>query len=142
MDAVAGLVLPTGWRISSRLMAAWPIDDDQMLELWPAGRTADQRLRWNYRLSRKGRTIFGGSDIRSGVGARLTTEELISAARTVLSYLTLRPGGTDPCYFDGYTRAQLNWRDSYAEELAVYALEGLCGYCGSDGHMSPGCPNR
>ncbi|MFE3452476.1 hypothetical protein ACFXJ8_26495 [Nonomuraea sp. NPDC059194] len=141
MPTLDGLKLPQGWRISSRLLAAWPIDHDHQLELWPAGRTEDGRIRWHYRLSRKNRTIFAASDITSGVGAVLTAAELISAARTVLSYLTLRPGDTDREYFDVYTRTQLDWRDEFAEDLSLYAMDDLCGYCGGD-HPSPACRER
>ncbi|MEW9532834.1 hypothetical protein [Microbispora sp. NPDC049125] len=136
------LTLPPGWVISSRLMPTWPIDADHRLELAVAGGTDDGRLRWSYRLSRNRRTIFTASDICSGVGAVSTTEELIKAARTVLSFLTLREGDTDADYFDSYSRAQLNWRDEYAEELSIYALEDQCGYCGGTDHLSPGCPSR
>lgn len=140
MPILDGLVLPRGWRISPRLLAAWPIDSEHSLELWPTARADDGRLRWHYRLSRKSRTVFAVSDISSAVGAVLTAEELIRTARTVLAYLTLRPGDTDAEYFDAYTRAQLAWRDRFAEALSIYAMEDLCGYCGGD-HLSPGCPS-
>ncbi|MBE3016292.1 hypothetical protein IL992_45180 [Microbispora sp. NEAU-D428] len=107
MAMTHGLTLPPGWIISSRLVPAWQIDADHLLGVEAAGRTDEGRIRWRYRLSRRRRTIFSGSDICSGVGAVLTPDELISAARTVLHYLTLRPGDTDADYFDSYTRAQL-----------------------------------
>ncbi|GAA2653596.1 hypothetical protein [Nonomuraea recticatena] len=136
------LTLPAGWIISSRLMPAWPIDADHVLELEAAEHTGDGRIRWRYRLSRKRRVIFSADDISSGVGARLTTEELASAARTVLAFLTLQPGDTDSDVFSNYTQAQLRWRDRWAEELSLYALDDRCGYCGSEGHPSPGCDAR
>ncbi len=141
MAMTHALTLPPGWIISSRLVPAWQIDADHLLEVEAAGRTDEGRIRWRYRLSRRRRTIFAGSDICSGVGAVLTPGELISAARTVLHYLTLRPGDTDADYFDFYTRVQLEWRDRYAEELSIYAMDEWCGYCGGD-HASPGCPSR
>ncbi|WP_182899784.1 hypothetical protein [Microbispora sp. H10830] len=141
MAMTHALTLPPGWIISSRLVPAWQIDTDHLLEVEAAGRTDEGRIRWRYRLSRRRRTIFAGSDICSGVGAVLTPGELISAARTVLHYLTLRPGDTDADYFDSYTRGQVEWRDRYAEELSIYAMDEWCGYCGGD-HASPGCPSR
>ncbi|GAA3138954.1 hypothetical protein [Nonomuraea roseoviolacea] len=72
MPILDGLVLPRGWRISSRLLAAWPIDGEHSLELWPTAPTGDGRLRWRYRLSRKSRTVFTASDVSSAVGAMLT----------------------------------------------------------------------
>ncbi|GAA2324002.1 hypothetical protein GCM10010149_91670 [Nonomuraea roseoviolacea subsp. roseoviolacea] len=141
MPILDGLVLPRGWRISPRLLAAWPIDGEHSLELWPTALTADGRLRWRYRLSRKSRTVFTASDVSSAVGAMLTTEELIRTARTVLAFLTLCVGDTDAEYFDTYTRAQIAWRDRFAEELSIYAMDDVCGYCGAE-HLSPGCPTR
>ncbi|MFF3669872.1 hypothetical protein [Microtetraspora malaysiensis] len=142
MAMTHALALPAGWIISSRLMPAWPIDTDHVLELEAAGRTDEGRIRWRYRLSRSGRTIFAASDVCSAVGTNLTTGELVGAARTVLCFLTVGEGDTDAEYFADYTPAQLVWRDEYAEELSVYAMDGWCGYCGSDDHVSPGCPSR
>lgn len=134
------VAIPRGWSISPRLLAMWQIDVDHTLEIWPHSRTPEGRIRWQYRLCRKRRVIFSASDISSGVGAQLTTEELISAARTVLSYATLRDGDTDPEFFEGYTKTQLAWRDQHAECLSIYTDETVCGYCGDD-HLSPGCPS-
>lgn len=141
MIVLDGIALPYRWMITSRLLAGWQIDDQHLLEIWRHGRTEDGRIRWHYRLSRRGRTIFSGTDISSPVGATLSAETLVSAARTVLSFLTLSSGDTDMEYFDNYTKAQLRWRDRYAEDLGLYALDGMCGYCGHD-HPSPGCPAR
>jgi hypothetical protein len=141
MAVLDGITLPPRWRITSRLLAGWPIDAEHLLEVWPHSRTGEGRLRWLYRLSRRNRTIFTAIDISSPTGVVLSTDALISSATMVLSYLTLRPGDTDAEYFDTYTRAQLAWRDRFAEELALYALEDTCGYCGGD-HASPGCGMR
>ncbi|MEQ4720916.1 hypothetical protein [Nonomuraea sp. B19D2] len=141
MAVLDGIALPTRWQITSRLLAGWPIDASHLLELWPHSRTDDGRIRWLYRLSRHNTTIFSATDISSPVGVVLSADTLIKSATTVLSYLTLRPGDTDADYFDAYTPAQLAWRDCYAEELSLYALEDLCGYCGAD-HLSPGCDKR
>ncbi|NJP91615.1 hypothetical protein HCN51_19485 [Nonomuraea sp. FMUSA5-5] len=138
MAVLDGIALPPRWRITSRLLAGWPIDDDHLLELWPHGRTEDGRIRWLYRLSRGNQTIFSATDISSPTGTKLSTDTLISTARTVLSFLTLREGDTDAEFFDHYTRTQRKWRESYAEELSLYALYGVCGYCGEE-HPSPGC---
>lgn len=141
MAVLDGIILPPRWRITSRLLAGWPIDNEHLLELWPHSRTQDGRPRWLYRLSRRNRTIFTATDISSPTGTVLSTGALISSARTVLRFLTLCPGDTDAEYFDTYTRTQLEWRDRFAEELALYALEDVCGYCGG-GHASPGCGMR
>lgn len=141
MATIDGITLPHGWKITSRLLAGWSIDDQHLLELWPESRTGEGRIRWYYRLSRHNQTIFAASDICSAVGALLSTTELVQTARTVLTFLTVCPGDTDSEYFDAYTATQLEWRDCYAEELSIYTLADLCGYCGED-HISPGCPRR
>ena len=138
MAVLDGVTLPPRWRITSRLLAGWPIDEQHLLELWPHGRTFDGRIRWFYRLSRYRRTVFSETDFNSPVGATLCTETLISAGRTVLAFLTLGPNDTDAEFFQHYTQTQVEWRDRYAEELSVYAMDGLCGYCGGD-HVSSGC---
>ncbi|MDX3106889.1 hypothetical protein [Nonomuraea angiospora] len=141
MAVLDGITLPARWQITSRLLAGWPIDAGHLLELWPHGRTTDGRTRWLYRLSHHNTTIFTATDISSPVGVVLSASTLINSATTVLGFLTLRPGDTDADYFDAYTPEQLTWRDSYAEELSLYTMEDLCGYCGAD-HPSPGCGIR
>lgn len=63
-------------------------------------------------------TIFEGVDFSTTAGTTYG-----EAARGVLGFLTLRPGDTDSEYFDGYTPEQIAWRDEYAEELALFALD-------------------
>ncbi|NRQ38794.1 hypothetical protein HII36_44275 [Nonomuraea sp. NN258] len=138
MAVLDGIALPPRWHITSRLVAGWPIDDQHLLELWPYGRTDDARFRWFYRLSRRNRTIFTGTDITSPARALLTTDALISAALAVLNVLTLQPGDTDAEHFAADTRTQADWRERFAEPLSLYALEDVCGYCGAD-HPSPSC---
>ncbi|MFG1705423.1 hypothetical protein ACFLIM_19715 [Nonomuraea sp. M3C6] len=138
MAVLDGIALPPRWRITSRLLAGWPIDEGHLLELWPHGRTPEGRIRWLYRLSYRNRTIFSATDISSPAGTVLSTCTLITSATTVLRFLTLCPGDTDAEYFDSSTRTQINWRDRFAEELSLYAMEDVCAYCGGD-HASPGC---
>ncbi|MEU1389986.1 MULTISPECIES: hypothetical protein [unclassified Nonomuraea] len=138
MAVLDGVTLPPRWRITPRLLPGWPIDGEHLLELWPCGRSTDGRLSWLYRLSRYGRTIFTSTDISSPIGGTLSTESLIATGRTVLAFLTLGEGDTDEEYFSHYTRAQLKWRDQFAEALSGYAMDDLCAYCGGD-HASPGC---
>jgi hypothetical protein len=130
--------LPIEPATSQSLDLSWPIDDDHQLEIKANGRTSDDRIRWSYRLLRHGNTIFKDAEFRSGTSTQLTVKESLRAARGLLTFLTLQPGDVEPEYFENYTPAQLDWRDSYAEELAAYALERCCGYC-SDHHDSPTC---
>ncbi|MEV0406630.1 hypothetical protein [Actinoallomurus sp. NPDC050550] len=120
------------------LVLVWRIDADHILEIGADGRTDDHRIRYRYRLSHKKQTIFHGRDFCSGSGPRPVAETLLQAARSLLGYLTLRPGDVEADYFDEYTPEQLMWRDEFAEELSAYAEDRCCGYCGGD-HDSPAC---
>lgn len=142
MSSTISFALPKGWVISPRLMACWPIDAEHTLEISPIERTDDGRIRWGYRLARRNRTVFAGRDLCSAVGAAVTTDEYTRTARTALAFLTLRPGDVEAGYFAGYTKRQLTWRDDVAEDLALLAMDDQCGYCGSEGHVSPVCPSR
>jgi hypothetical protein len=131
------ITLPYGWIISSRLAGCWRIDDDHTLELLPVERTDDQRIRWSYRLARKGRTIFAGSDLHSGAGDPLDTGAYVKAALAALNFLTTGPGENET-----YTKTQQSWHESYAEYLSVYGADDFCGYCGGEDHRSPECRSR
>ena len=41
----------------------------------------------------------------------------------ILGFLSLRPGDTDPEYFDSYSDEQLRWAQTYGEELSLHAYE-------------------
>lgn len=103
--------------ISSRLMAAYTLDGGHVIHV--AVEAANQgRLTWHYVLEHNGTVVFDGSDLG-------TTEYATygDAARSALAFLTLRPGDVDAEYFDGYTPAQVAWRDMHAEELSMYGME-------------------
>lgn len=103
--------------ISSRLMAAYKLDHDHVLSV---GRVSyhDGRVRWHYVLEHNDATVFEGSDFESSDDTTYG-----EAARGLLGFLTLRPGDVDSEHFDGYTPKQLEWRDAYAEELSLFALD-------------------
>jgi hypothetical protein len=68
----------------------------------------------------QGETIFSGSDFRV---PPIHSCDGIEAAASLLSFLTLRSGDTDSEYFDDYTPAQIEFRDSNAENLSMYVYE-------------------
>jgi hypothetical protein len=102
--------------ISGRLMAAYQLDDRTVLHLSrvPTG----ARDRFEYVFEFDGQVIFEGDDFSTPAG-----ETYGEAAHGLLGFLTLDEGDTDAEYFDGYTPEQLAWRDEYAEEYALYALD-------------------
>ncbi|WP_026416971.1 hypothetical protein [Actinomadura oligospora] len=129
--------IPPWWRVSVRLTACWPIDDTHTLELEPAGRTDDNRIRWGYRLACDGQTIFEARDVCSPVGEPLSADAHVKAAKAILTFL-ITPS-EDP---EDLTPEQVAWREEHAEELALLIRDDMCGYCGSPAHISPACTDR
>jgi hypothetical protein len=64
--------------------------------------------------------IFSGSDIYAPCGSEVLT---VATFKTVMGFLTLRLGDTDKDYFDEYTPAQIEFRDTHAEYLSLLALD-------------------
>lgn len=103
---------------SPRLTLVWRIDADHFLEIGGDGLTADGRIRYAYRLSRHGQTVFEGHDFCSGNGAAPVAATLGHAAGCLLGFLTMRPGDVDPTTStntrpssaSGETRSQRNSR--------------------------------
>lgn len=56
------------------------------------------------------KNLFAGSDLRMGIFH--TPENSVDAARTLLNFLTMRPGDIEKEYFDKYTPEQLAWANS------------------------------
>lgn len=117
VDPLVSLGATVDGFISSRLMAAYQLDNGHVIHVSRVGQN-DHRIVWSYVLERDGVTIFEGSDFSAGT--ELTYGE---AARDVLFFLTLQDGDTDEEYFEGYTPEQAAWRDEYAENLSLFALD-------------------
>lgn len=112
-DIVAGY-------ISSRLMAAYDFPNDHTVHVEPMPSDNTGRIVWHYVLERDGKTIFEGDDLSTGA---FVDSDPAEVARTLLGFLTLQPGDVESDYFDHYTTAQVEWRDEYAEELSLYAID-------------------
>jgi hypothetical protein len=104
-------------RISSRLMAAYPLDDEHIIHVSRQEQTG-HRMTWHYVLERGETVIFEGADFSTTAGTTYG-----EAARGILGLLTLGEHDTDSEYFDGYTPVQIAWRDECAEQLALFAME-------------------
>jgi len=94
------------------------LDDDttHKLEVWDLGILWDRygtRQVFGYRFYSGAALVFESVDLSgpTGMSAR-------RAAAEALCFLTLRPGDVEDDYFDDYTPAQIEWRDTYAEDLA------------------------
>lgn len=88
-------------------------------------------MRATTRTDRRGQTIIGytftspagvvlfeGADF---AGSPMHSDDSDACVRSLLCFLTLRPGDTDPEYFENYTDQQRAFCDSDAEELSLYA---------------------
>lgn len=75
--------------------------------------------------------LFEGEDFAVPSCTAIDSDD---AVRSLVGFLTLRPGDTDKEYFEGYTPDQLDWAETEAEELSLWALEPeVCEECGGDG---------
>ena len=67
-----------------------------------------------------GEVIFEGADFS---GSPMHADDSDQAVASLLTFLSLRPGDTDPDYFDDYTPEQLAFARAEGENLALYAEE-------------------
>lgn len=64
-------------------------------------------------------TLFEGEDHGCPMHTGVDSDD---AVRSVMNFLTLKPGDTDSDYFAGYTEAQLEYCNSHAESLALEVM--------------------
>ena len=64
--------------------------------------------------------LFEGEDFAASPMDAVDSDETV---RGLLVFLTLRPGDTDASYFEGYTEDQMDFANTDAEALSMYALE-------------------
>jgi hypothetical protein len=69
-----------------------------------------------YCLRAGGRVLFTGSDF---AGSPMHADDSDATVAAVMSFLTLRPGDTDPDYFRGYGPEQLAFCSDHAESLSA-----------------------
>jgi hypothetical protein len=98
----------TGY-ISSRLMAAYDIDDHTIHVA--VHDVVDGRLVWHYELEHDGANVFQGFDLTTPVSFTYA-----DAAKAAVGHLTMGPGDTD-------TPAQAAWREEHAETLSFFSFD-------------------
>lgn len=101
--------------------------DGFTLRTWDTGRS-DRRggTLTGYALFAPGEELAGGAPIFCGEdfgSSPLDAIDSDAALRSLLGFLTLRPGDTDPDYFAAYTDAQLAFTAEHAESLSFYAMD-------------------
>lgn len=62
------------------------------------------------------RLLFSGEDFS---GSPMHADDSDATMRSLLSFLTLRPGDTDASYFEGYTPDQIAFAECDAEALSI-----------------------
>jgi hypothetical protein len=95
---------------------------DFTLKLWDTHRTDRYgKSVLAYKLYDNGRVIFRGEDFHN---SPLHAIDSLETVEGLLAFLTLRPGDTDPDYFESYTLRQLAWcRSVRCELLGFIRLE-------------------
>ena len=86
------------------------------LLLWDTHRWCHNRpTTWlGYKLIMSGETLFEGEDFSNSPFDAVDSDETVKG---LMGFLTLRPGDTDPDYFDGYNEKKLEYCDNHAEDL-------------------------
>jgi hypothetical protein len=95
-----------------------------ILETWETDRPDPRTHRFyiGYRLTGPQGVVFEGSDFSPSPMDAIDSD---AALRGILGFLTLRPGDTDPEYFEDYTPAQLAFCETDAEALSRYDTEDM-----------------
>lgn len=75
------------------------------------------------KLNRK--TIFKFGDTWCGIPSHHSIDG-VYAKESVLHLIAIKPGDTDPSYFEGYTEEQLDFADSLGEQLFMAAQDRYC----------------
>ena len=95
-----------------------------MLDMWDTG-LSDYRgqpyIRYELTMRSEGEPVvlFAGEDFS---GSPMHSIDSDNTVEGLMGFLTLRPGDTDPEYFDGYTSDQIDFCNEHAEALEVECM--------------------
>jgi hypothetical protein len=98
--------------------------DGFLLQLWDTHRVNRYgKAVLSYELFDHGLLIFKGDDFHCPPLHAPDSDESVAG---LLAFLSLKPGDTDPEWFESYTPEQLAWCRARGEELSMYVedLEG------------------
>jgi hypothetical protein len=73
-----------------------------------------------YRFFHRGHLIFAGAALHDSPLHAVDADAIVAG---VLAFLSLKPGDTDPEYFEGYTPEQLAFARAEGENLSLYVEE-------------------
>lgn len=106
----------------SELLRRVKLETGHVLSLWDTFKTdsyGKSILAYELAAPNGGEATFKGADFHCSPMYPIDSDD---ALRSLLGFLTLRPGDTDSEYFEDYTAAQLEFAETYGEELAcIYA---------------------
>jgi hypothetical protein len=94
------------------------------LRMWATTRTdwrGQTRIRYEFKTP-AGDVLFAGADF---CGSPMRADDADETLRSLLGFLTLRPGDTDREYFDEYTPEQLAFANGPAEALQLWAMDEI-----------------
>lgn len=98
------------------LIRAWE-EDGFRLELFDTYQTDHGKETLAYRLYDRGQLIFEGGDFGPSPLHATDSDDTLAG---LLAFLSLRPGDTDPDYFESYTLGQMAWATSgRAEQMGI-----------------------
>lgn len=87
------------------------------------------RVRLTVEVRHGGKVIFPLGQLTCALHG---TSDGIEARELAMSLVAMRPGDTDPDYFEGYTEAQIDWVTAHGEALG---MEREIRYCDSEGNV-------
>lgn len=107
-------------RLDNMKIAPWA--RTYILHTWDTYKRGDYgRSILGYAFGLEGETpLFVGADFTSPAGYAIDSDATL---RSLMGFLTLRPGDTDSDYFAEYTEAQLAFCADDAEYMAEYGME-------------------
>jgi hypothetical protein len=112
---------PLRQRAEAELAATHDEMEDYRLELFDT-LTTDRygKSVLAYRFFHRGRLVFARADFH---GSPLHAVDADATVAGLLAFLSLKPGDTDPDYFEGYTAEQLAFARAEGENLSLYVEE-------------------
>ncbi len=96
--------------------------DGYTLQTWDTQRSdrmGKTILRYEFKAP-DGTVLFEGSDFACSPMICVDSDDCL---RSLLGFLTLKPGDTDRDYFDNYTPAQMAFAEGPAESLSLWSMD-------------------
>lgn len=90
------------------------------LELYDTNQTRYGKSQLAYQFYHNGKLVFEGDDFCASPLHAIDGDETVAG---LLTFLSLRPGDTDPEYFEGYTPEQMDFAQQEGENLSLLAME-------------------